>query len=175
MTATHEALLHSVTHATERLRAMSDADARRPRAPGTWSPKEIIGHLIDSASNNHRRFIQAQLRDELVFEGYEQADWVAAQHYRDAPWRDLVALWSSFNLHLARVIASVPEPIADRPRSPHNLHQVAWETPPADAPATLAFFMRDYVNHLNHHLRQIDVTLADPPTLQLGRGRFKSR
>ena len=69
-----------------------DAAARRP-SPGKWSPKEIIGHLIDSASNNHQRFVRAQLQDDLVFPGYAQDEWVAAQRYQDGPWRELLELW----------------------------------------------------------------------------------
>ena len=65
-------LRDALAAAEPRLRAISDADSARPRAPGKWSPREIIGHLIDSASNNHQRFVRASLQDELVFDGYEQ-------------------------------------------------------------------------------------------------------
>jgi hypothetical protein len=131
-----------------------DRSGLRP-APGKWSPKEIIGHLIDSASNNHQRFVRAQFQDDLVFTGYEQDAWVALQQYQQAPWRELVALWHRFNAHLARVIDAAPEQEKTRPRHPHNLDRLAWRPVPADRPATLAYFMDDYVGHLKHHLRQI--------------------
>jgi hypothetical protein len=137
------------------LLAVPDALTTARPAPGKWSPREIIGHLIDSASNNHRRFVLAQQQDDLVFPGYQQDAWVAAQRYQDAPWEELVSLWRGFNLHLARVMEAAPESERTRPRTRHNLHQIAFRTIPEDQPATLEYFMRDYVDHLEHHLRQI--------------------
>jgi len=148
-------LAEAVERATPRLLALSDAAAATPPAPDKWSPKQIIGHLIDSASNNHGRFVRAQLDDDLVFPGYEQERWVDAQRYNDAPWADLVALWRGFNLHIARVMASTPDDVAHRPRARHNLDAIAFRTVPRDRPATLAYFMDDYVDHLEHHLAQI--------------------
>jgi hypothetical protein len=148
-------LQHVVARATPELLALEDeASARRP-APGKWSPREIIGHLIDSASNNHQRFVRAQWQEDLIFAGYAQDAWVAAQRYQEAPWRELVTLWASFNRHMARVMAAVPEPARTRVHRRHNLHELAWQTVPAGAPTTLDYFMSDYVAHLKHHLRQI--------------------
>jgi hypothetical protein len=145
----------AVERATPRLLALSDPDAGTPRAAGKWSPKEIIGHLIDSASNNHGRFVRAQFGDDLVFPGYEQERWVAAQRYGDAAWADLVARWRGLNLHIARVMANVPDDVAGAPRAAHNLDLIAFHTVPRDQPATLGYFMADYVDHLEHHLGQI--------------------
>ncbi|PYS75272.1 MAG: DinB family protein, partial [Acidobacteria bacterium] len=90
----------TVEDAAGRLLAISEEEASAPRAEGKWSPKEIVGHLIDSASNNHQRFVRAQFTDHLVFPAYEQEAWVRAQGYKDEPWPLLVELWRSFNLHL---------------------------------------------------------------------------
>jgi hypothetical protein len=144
-----------VEAATPRLLALSDADAAGPPAPGKWSPKEVLGHLIDSASNNHGRFVRAGLTDDLVFPGYPQEVWVSAQRYAGAPWADLVGLWRLFNLHLARVVEATPAAARQKPRARHNLHEIAWKAVPQDQPATLEYFMRDYVGHLEHHLAQI--------------------
>lgn len=135
--------------------------ARRP-APGRWSSKEIVGHLIDSAAHNHQRFVRALWQDDLVFPGYRQDDWVAAQRYQDAPWGELVTLWRDYNRQLARVMAAVPAAVRDREHRRHNLHEIAWQTVPAGEPATLDYFMRDYVGHLQHHLRQIRALLRSP-------------
>ncbi len=144
-----------VAAASPRLFALSEEESARPPAPGKWSPKQVLGHLIDSASNNHQRFVRAQFTDDLVFPGYEQEAWVAAQRYQAAPWSELVGLWRLFNLHLARVIEAVPDSVRQRPRALHNLHELAWRMVPQDQPATLEYFMRDYVGHLKHHLAQI--------------------
>jgi DinB superfamily len=145
----------TVVRASASLAAMTDQAAARRPAPGKWSPKEIIGHLVDSAANNHQRFVRAQLQDDLVFPGYVQDEWVTVQRYQDAPWEDLLTLWRSYNLHIARLMEVTPDEVRMRERRRHNLHELAWQPVPADAPATLDYFMRDYVLHLHHHLRQI--------------------
>ena len=144
-----------VERSTEALLAISEADSARRPAPGKWSPKEIVGHLIDSASNNHQRFVRAPFKDDLIFPGYDQEAWVAAQRYQEAPWPALVELWRAFNLHLARVMAATPEAARLREHRRHNFHQIAWQTVPEDEPTTLDYFMRDYVTHLRHHLGPI--------------------
>jgi hypothetical protein len=148
-------LLAVVGAARPRLLAISEDDSAKRPAPGKWSPREIVGHLIDSASNNHQRFVRAQLKEDLIFPGYDQDAWVAVQRYQNAPWRELVELWAAFNGHIARVMAGTPEPVRTRPRPAHNLHQLAWQPVPEDTPATLDYFMRDYVGHLEHHVNQI--------------------
>jgi hypothetical protein len=149
------ALRVTVDQVAERLREIPDVVASARPAPDKWCVKEIVGHLIDSAANNHRRFVQARWQDELVFPGYAQDDWVAVQDYRSALWPELVMLWQTYNHHLARVMAAVPADVRTRVHRRHNLDQIAWQTVPADQPATLDYFMRDYVGHLEHHVAQI--------------------
>jgi hypothetical protein len=155
-----EDLRHTVLRVSARLLTVREDEAARRPGPGKWSAKEIIGHLVDSASNNHQRFVRAALQDELVFDGYEQASWVEAQRYQDAPWNNLVLLWREFNLHLARVMESTPEDTRLRERTRHNLDRLAWEPVPAHRPAPLDYFMRDYVSHVHHHLRQVERALG---------------
>jgi DinB superfamily len=148
-------LVESIDAAVPALLALSEREAAAPLRPGKWSPCEIVGHLIDSASNNHRRFVSARWKDDLVFDGYAQDQWVDAQRYREAPWADLVMLWSHFNRHMARVMAAVPDEVRSKPHVRHNLDRLAWRPVAANVPATLDYFMNDYVGHLRHHLRQI--------------------
>jgi DinB family protein len=155
MTEVHDELRSAVARTVSYLRGVSDDEASRRPAPGKWSAKEIIGHLIDSAANNHQRFVRAQFQQDLILPGYAQDDWVSVQKYQNARWSDLLDLWSSYNLHIARVIEATPDDARVRPRARHNLHEIAWRPVPADQPATLDYFMRDYVEHLRHHLRQI--------------------
>ena len=150
-----KSLSDAIERAVPALLAIPAARTGVTSAPGRWSPREIVGHLIDSASNNHRRFILAQQQDDLVFPGYAQDAWVAVQRYRDAPWEELVSLWRGFNLHLARVMEVTPESELKRLRERHNLHLIAFNTFPPDQPATLEYLMQDYVDHLEHHVAQI--------------------
>jgi hypothetical protein len=119
-------LLDAVERAVPALRALTDEESRRSPAAGKWSPREVIGHLVDSASHNHQRFVRAQLQDDLVFPGYDQGAWVRVQRYADAPWDELVTLWAGFNRHIARVMESVHPDTLARPRARHNLHELAW-------------------------------------------------
>ena len=115
---------------------------QRRHADG-WCAREILGHLIDSACNNHRRFVIGRDAAPVVFQGYDQDDWVARQRYVDVPFRNLVELWSAYNRHLAHLIAvTPPEAFANSGAGP-------------DGDVTLGFLMEDYVTHLRHHLDQL--------------------
>ena len=148
-------LVDALGRATPALLALDDAATGRRPAPGKWSPREIIGHLVDSASNNHQRFVRVRDRDDLVVDGYEQDAWVAAQRYHDAPWVEVVVLWLTYNRHLARLMAATPAAARERVRHSHNLHLRAYQPVAADRAVTLDYFMNDYVDHLEHHLGQV--------------------
>src|SRR3977135_2275172 len=139
---------HSVAQAAADLHKLTDAHARRRPAPGKWSVKEIVGHLIDSAANNHRRFVEAQFQDTLVFAGYAQDAWVTGQRYQEAAWPALVALWAGYNDHLIHVVRSIPPAVLQQARPVHSLDEVAWQRVPRSEPATLGYLIEDYVGHL---------------------------
>ena len=132
---------------TELMAADARAAARRPDGQ-TWSPKEVLGHLIDSAANNHQRFVRAQETDALTVPGYEQNHWVRSQGYQEADWPHLVALWTHLNLHLADII----------PRIPPGKYAVPCVIGGSD-PVTLEFVIVDYLRHLKHHMAQIRARL----------------
>lgn len=142
------------------LAGVDDAAAARSPGAGVWSPKQVLGHLIDSAAVNHQRFLRAAASDELVFPTYDQEEWVRLQAFDALPWRHLLELWAAYNRHLARVIEVIPEAARQRQRIRHNLHQIAWRRVPAEAPATLEYLIEDYVGHLENHLRQIHERLG---------------
>ena len=137
----------TLENARPRLLAISDDAATRRPAPDAWSKKEILGHLIDSASNNHQRFVRLQNEDGLVLPAYQQNDWVRVQNYAARHWRDLVEFWLAYNRHLVHVMRH-----ADARASAH-----VWKAAGGDA--TLAFLIEDYLSHLRHHLEQ----LLEPP------------
>jgi hypothetical protein len=139
-----EDLRRTVDEATAQFAQLNDANTSSPMAADKWSRKQLLGHLIDSAANNHQRFIRAQLDGPHVFPGYEQETWVERNGYGEAAWGDLVALWRAYNLHLLRVIARIPQDKLDVPC-----------TVAENAPMTLGFIAEDYVRHLKHHLQQL--------------------
>jgi hypothetical protein len=105
--------------------------------------------LIDSASNNHQRFVRASLQDSLEFPGYDQNGWVQAQAVGEADWTLMVTLWASYNRYLAHVISHLP---------PAKL-EVPCRLGSND-PVTLGYMAEDYLRHLLHHLRQIGAAPA---------------
>lgn len=138
-----------------RLMSVTDAEASRHPLPGKWSPKEVIGHLIDSAANNHGRFVRAQISDEMVFPPYDQDVWVRLQRYDERSWPDLVTLWRAYNEHIASVVAGIAPDRLSLQRTTHNLDVIGWRTVPRGQPVTLEYFIRDYLGHMKHHLAQI--------------------
>jgi len=138
-----------------RLLQISEEQSEQPRSEEHWSSKQIIGHLIDSAANNHARFVMGQMKDDLVFPGYEQDRWVEIQHYQQASWTQLVDLWRAYNLHLLHVMSWAAADKLHHRSTQHNLQTIAFKTVSETEPATLSYLMKDYVVHLKHHLGQI--------------------
>ena len=139
------ALASVVAHALPLLSAISEDAASKKPAPNKWSKKEILGHLIDSAANNHQRFMRLQLQAEISLPGYDQDDWVRLNRYQQRTWNEIVTLWSAYNRHLAAVIESLDDSALGH----------VWHAPDGDV--TLEFIASDYVRHLQHHLKQIGI------------------
>ncbi len=127
----------------EFMRILPDEANLRPD-PQTWSKNEILGHLIDSAANNHQRIVRAALNAALDFPPYQQNAWVEIQRYNDACWFALVELFMLNNLHLCRVIDALP------PEALNNSCNIGRKEP-----VTLQFVIDDYLRHLKLHIAQI--------------------
>ena len=145
----------TIVTAKARLSDMSETQSRQKSSLEDWSPAEVLGHLIDSAANNHQRFVRAQFTDDLVFSGYEQNQWVSSQKYSDESWSEVIQLWSAYNLHLLHVASVIPEDVRTKARARHTLDQIAFNPVDKKEGATLEYLIRDYVDHLRHHLDQI--------------------
>src|ERR1700691_3259870 len=144
MTGLCERLLSLVEAAEPRLREISETESTQPVLAGGWSRKQVIGHLIDSASNNHQRFVRAALQTSLDFPGYDQGGSVRVQAVQDADWRLLVVLWAAYNRYLAHVIARLPAAKLETVCRIGSRDSV-----------TLEFLAKDYLTHLGHHLGQL--------------------
>lgn len=108
-----------------------------------WSKKEILGHLIDSAVNNHQRFVRVQFEESpLIF--YDQDRWVKLQDYQNGDIEGLINFWEIYNRHLAFIINKIPD---------CNLLRkcIGKEGKKSD----LEFLIKDYLNHMEYHLLQI--------------------
>lgn len=154
-TALSDALNLSVSrHLAELSAVEEDTAAYKPRTD-KWSRKEILGHLIDSAANNHHRFVLMRQKDDMVFESYDQELWVNAHEYQERDWHSLLRLWTSYNHHLSLLVRHIPADLLNRPFTRHNLDRVAFNVIPMDQSATIAYLVEDYIAHMEHHLAQI--------------------
>jgi len=139
-----EKLISVIDAAEPRLRQISQTESEKPVLSGGWSRKQVLGHLIDSASNNHQRFVRAVLQSSLDFPGYEQDENIRLQAPQQADWLLLISLWAAYNRYLAHIIARLP---ASKLETPCRIG--------SGAPVTLKFLATDYLTHLLHHLTQI--------------------
>jgi DinB superfamily len=112
-------------------------------APDKWSKKEILGHLIDSATNNHQRFIRGQY-EHLPTISYDQDQWNKLNRYTEMDSKHIIAFWTVYNKHLLEIMKRIPN---------ENLHKCCRSS--NGNTHTIEFLMEDYVGHLEHHLRQI--------------------
>jgi hypothetical protein len=116
----------------------------RLEGAGAWSRREELGHLIDSAANNHIRFVRATIEPEFRGTGYDQEAWVRLHGYDDLPWSILIDFWQRYNSLLVHLVSRVPEERL-------NTRCIVGES----APVTLRFLIEDYVLHMQHHLDHI--------------------
>lgn len=141
-------LINELTGTVERrsalLKDLPESEFSARPAPGKWSKKEIIGHLVDSAQNNIQRFVRAQHEMQPVHILYRQDDWVRLQNYQDYPSAGLLQIWVLLNRHLAHIWKQMAA--QDWARTCRMGAVEALET------WTLEMLAEDYVRHLKHHL-----------------------
>ena len=119
-------------------------------APSQWSPREELGHLLDSAANNHQRIVRAQLEDKPAMPGYDGDRWVDLHHYQQRDWTELIGLWKALNHQMLAAAKAVPDS--------------AWSrtcTIADSEPLTLEFVFEDYLEHMMHHLQHIGIEVED--------------
>lgn len=134
-------LSEAVEAAVPQLLALPDSSELKPTG---WNRKQEFGHLIDSASNNHMRFVRATLDARYEGPTYDQKGWVNLHGYNSLPWNTLVGFWAAYNRMLVHVVLNIPDEAL-------SALCVIGE-PPA---VTLDFLIKDYVRHLRHHLDNI--------------------
>ncbi|MBK7035479.1 MAG: DinB family protein [Chitinophagales bacterium] len=124
---------------------ISEYEFNSKPAPEKWSRKEVLGHLVDSAQNNLRRFIVGQYQqNDKIF--YDQNFWNAANNYQFESRQDIITLWVLLNKRICAVLNNIPvekyENIIDTGRD-------------SISPKTIIWLAEDYVKHMKHHINQI--------------------
>ena len=130
------------------MKEMNHTIAAIQPAPGRWSKNQILGHLIDSAQNNLRRFIVAQYEEHPKIV-YQQDDWVRINDYQNWNLDELGELWYLLNKQIANVLSRIDETGAERICITGEIHSLRW-------------LAEDYIKHLEHHLHQV-LELEDVP------------
>jgi hypothetical protein len=137
-----EELNHIVESYSKKISNLNDADFSAKPLPHKWSKKEILGHLIDSAQNNLRRFICGQYEATPPNIVYDQDFWVASNEYQNMKKEDIVQLWKLINYRIAAVLKHMPKNHYPKQCDTGTLHSLQW-------------LAEDYVKHMKHHINQI--------------------
>ncbi len=127
-------------HLTALKKINEDAFSFKPSS-AKWSKKEILGHLVDSAQSNIRRFVLAQY-EENPFIKYNQDKWVAIAGYQQWDTNDIIELWYFINKQICYILRNTPESMYHRTCQTEELHSIEW-------------LAADYVKHLKHHLHVV--------------------
>ena len=143
-----ERLSGILTNASASLISISAEDAAYQSASGKWSKKQELGHLVDSACNNHQRIVRAQIEHEPSLADYDGDRWVTLHDYQGMKWEQIIERWHMMNEQLVRAASAIS------PQSAGRRLTVAGKS------MTLGFLVKDYVDHMLHHLRHIGVDLG---------------
>lgn len=125
------------------LEQIPEAEFKNKPKPEKWSKQEIVGHLIDSATNNHQRFIRIQFENDPKIV-YEQDDYVKYNHYNNLSKEHVIKFWTLYNKHILEIIKRIPEENLKRTGLTNSTDKL-----------TLEWLINDYVIHLEYHMKQV--------------------
>lgn len=125
-----------------KISAIPEAEFSAKPFPNKWSRKEVLGHLIDSAQNNLRRFVCGQYESQPPIIVYQQDFWVDSIGYQQMASGDILLLWRLLNLQICEVLENMPASNYKKECNTGSLHTLEW-------------LSSDYVKHLKHHINQI--------------------
>jgi DinB superfamily len=145
-----ESLRALIDQLPARLRALPSNKVENKPAPDSWSGKEELGHLLDSAANNYQRIVRTQVEEHPAMPSYDGDGWVALQRYQERDWPALISLWVALNEQLLVAMEVASESARTRTLTIGD-----------SAPLTLQFVFDDYVDHMLHHLQHMGVEVED--------------
>ncbi len=143
LTATIERLTYLLDTIPALIRNIPEAEFNEKLSVAKWSKKEILGHLIDSAANNHQRFVRGQFENNPTIV-YDQNSWNTSSYHQQAPMEQVISFWELYNRHLLFIMQHITN---------DKLKRTCQTNEPK--PVTIKWLMEDYVVHMEHHLKQI--------------------
>ena len=144
-----------ISQAGTKLGRIDESSFSLKTTPEKWSKKEILGHLVDSAYNNHQRFIRAEGQGDLIFDGYDQVDWVLKNDYQNRSATGIIELFVASNTHIVRLLSNLSSDLIDEETSDHNFDAICMRTLAKGEITSLGYLIADYIFHVEHHLIQI--------------------
>jgi hypothetical protein len=130
-----------------KLKKLASEELLKRPSPGKWSKQEILGHLIDSAINNLKRFTEIQfLPQPYSVISYRQNELITVNDYQNLRLQHLLDLWQALNRQIVLVVKNIPVEKLDYPVDPQYENKEL---------KTLSWIICDYVAHMEHHFRQI--------------------
>jgi hypothetical protein len=142
--ATHEQLISQLRQLLDRvppaLRSISDEKASAGSSTDSWSAKQELGHLLDSAIVNHYRWVRVLSEDNPTLPGYNGPYWVSVHTYQQRNWTDLIDTWQRLNQHMLMLA--------------EGISASGWQRPAIfdGKLSTLEFMLNDYIHHAADHL-----------------------
>lgn len=145
MTETINRLEQLLKSGFEFIATSAESELTRKATAMQWSKKEILGHLIDSGINNLQRFTEIQFESKpFAIRKYKQDDLIKANDYQNSETKELLNFWLAINTRIKSLMKQQTE----------NTLKYEIELD-KHKKADLRFLMTDYVDHLEHHLKQI--------------------
>ena len=139
-------LAHYIETIPGKYQQLTTEDLLKYPAPGKWSKQQILGHLIDSAINNLKRFTDIQfLPKPYKVQSYKQNELMEVNNYQSLPLGHLLHLWQALNQQIIFVVENIP---AEKFHYPVNPQYDNKEM------KTLGWLICDYVAHMEHHWKQ---------------------
>ncbi|TDL99569.1 MAG: DinB family protein [Flavobacteriaceae bacterium] len=135
-------LKHIVDKAPSILTQIGEQEMSAKPFPNKWSKKQILGHLVDSATNNHQRFVRGQFEENPEI-GYDQNKWNEFGFYQEIDNQQIIHFWTIYNRQILEIITRI---------SKENLQN---QIKIGEKLYSLEFLIVDYVEHLEHHLNQV--------------------
>ena len=124
-----------------KLNSLTEDEFAYKPSPAKWSKKELIGHLIDSAQSNLRRFVVAQYEESPAI-NYNQDKWVTINNYQHEDVKDIIKLWYLLNRQIAFVLKNTSAEMSQRICITSASYTIEW-------------LAQDYIKHLTHHIHQV--------------------
>lgn len=144
-----------ISMASSKISELDERELKHKPSPSKWSKKEILGHLIDSAYNNHQRIVRTDKQGNMIFQGYDQDDWVVKNNYQKREMEEVLQSWVVIQNHLSSAVAVLSDEVLYKKTKDHNFHVISMNKIPEGEESSLSYLVWDYTFHLEHHLSQI--------------------